>query len=153
LVIRVLVVDDVEAWRRSISSMLGAKPFEITGEASDGLMAVQLAEQLQPTVVLLDIGLPGLDGLKAGARIHAVAPDAKIVFVSQESDPDIVRAALQLGAWGYVLKSDVAQELVEAIHTVVRGKRFVSCSLEGHGFLDGPQSTGASLSDLENSHP
>jgi len=136
--VRVLVVDDVEDWRRSISSMLGAEPFEITGEASDGLMAVQLAEQLQPTVVLLDIGLPGLDGLKAGAGIRAVAPDAKIVFVSQESDPDIVRAALLLGAWAYVLKSDAAQELVEATHSVVRGEKFVSRSLAGHGFLDGP---------------
>jgi DNA-binding NarL/FixJ family response regulator len=138
LVIRVLVVDDVEDWRRSISSMLGAEPFEITGEASDGLMAVQLAQQLQPTVVLLDIGLPGLDGLKAGAGIRAVAPDAKIVFVSQESDPDIVRAALLLGARAYVLKSDAAQELVEAIHSVVRGKKFVSRSLAGHGFIDNP---------------
>lgn len=137
-VIRVLVVDDLEDWRRAISSMLGAHPFEITGEASDGLMAVQLAEQLQPTVVLLDIGLPGLDGLKVGARIRAVAPDAKIVFVSQESDPDIIRAALLLGAWAYVLKSDAAQELVEATHSVVRSKKFVSRSLAGHGFLDGP---------------
>jgi len=137
-VVRVLVVDDVEDCRRSISSMLGAEPFEITGEASDGLMAVQLAEQLQPTVVLLDIGLPGLDGIKAGAGIRAVAPDAKIVFVSQESDPDIVRAALLLGGWAYVLKSDAAQELVEAIHSVVRGGKFVSRSLAGHGFINGP---------------
>lgn len=136
--VRVLVVDDVEDWRRSISSMLGAEPFEITGEASDGLMAVQLAEQLQPTVVLLDIGLPGLDGMKAGAGIRAVAPYAKIVFVSQESDPDIVRATLLLGAWAYVLKSDAAQELAEAIHSVVRGKKFVSRSLAGHGFIDNP---------------
>jgi DNA-binding NarL/FixJ family response regulator len=137
-VVRVLVVDDVEDWRRLISSMLRAEPFEIIGEASDGLMAVELAQQLQPTVVLLDIGLPGLDGIKAGAGIRRVAPDAKILFVSQESDPDIVRAALLLGAWAYVLKSDSAQELVEAIHTIFRGKKFVSCSLAGHGFLDGP---------------
>jgi len=88
--------------------------------------------------VLLDIGLPGLDGIKAGAGIRAVAPDAKIVFVSQESDPDIVRAALLLGGWAYVLKSDAAQELVEAIHSVVRGGKFVSRSLAGHGFINGP---------------
>jgi NarL family two-component system response regulator LiaR len=128
---RVLVVDDVEDWRRFVSSILLAEPFEIVGEASDGLMAVHLAEQMQPTVVLLDIGLPGLDGIKAGAGIRRVAPDAKIVFVSQEFDPDIIRAALQLGAWGYVLKSDAARELVKAINTVVGGKDFVSCSVSG----------------------
>ena len=133
-VVRVLVVDDVEDWRRFVSSMLRAEPFEIVGEASDGLMAVQLAEQMQPTVVLLDIGLPGLDGIKAGAGIRRVAPDAKILFVSQEFDPDIIRAALQLGAWGYVLKSDAAQELVKAINTVVRGKEFVSRSVSGRDF-------------------
>jgi len=65
-VVRVLVVDDVEDWRRFVSSMLRVESFEIVGDASDGLMAVQLAEQMQPTVVLLDIGLPGLDGIKAG---------------------------------------------------------------------------------------
>jgi DNA-binding NarL/FixJ family response regulator len=132
-VVRVLVVDDVEDWRRFVSSMLRAEPFEIVGEASDGLMAVQLAEQMQPTVVLLDIGLPGLDGIKAGAGIGRVAPDAKIVFVSQEFDSDIIRAALQLGAWGYVLKSDAARELVKAINTVLSGKDFVSSSLASGG--------------------
>jgi len=136
-VVRVLVVDDVEDWRRFVSSMLLAEPFEIVGEASDGLMAVQLAEQMQPTVVLLDIGLPGLDGIKAGAGIRRVAPDAKIVFVSQEFDPDIIRAALQLGAWGYVLKSDAARELVKAINTVVCGKDFVSRSVSGRDSLRG----------------
>ena len=128
-VVRVLVVDDVEDWRRFVFSILRAEPFEIVGEASDGLIAVQLAEQMQPTIVLLDIGLPGLDGIKAGAGIRRVAPDAKIVFVSQEFDPDIIRAALQLGAWGYVLKSDAARELVKAINTVLSGKDFVSSSV------------------------
>jgi DNA-binding NarL/FixJ family response regulator len=137
-VVSVLVVDDVEDWRRFVSSMLRAEPFEIVGEASDGLLAVQLAEQMQPTVVLLDIGLPGLDGIKAGAGIRRVAPDAKIVFVSQQLDPDIVRAALQLGAWGYVLKSDAVRELVKAINTVLSGKDFVSSSVSGRDFLNGP---------------
>jgi DNA-binding NarL/FixJ family response regulator len=137
-VVRVLVVDDVEDWRRFVSSMLRAEPFEIVGEASNGLMAVQLAEQMQPTIVLLDIGLPGLDGIKAGAGIRRVAPDAKIVFVSQHFDPDIIRAALQLGAWGYVLKSDAARELVKAINTVLSGKDFVSSSVAGGSDLKGP---------------
>jgi len=137
-VVRVLVVDDVEDWRRFVSSMLRVESFEIVGEASDGLMAVQLAEQMQPTVVLLDIGLPGLDGIKAGAGIRRVAPDAKIVFVSQQFDPDIVRAALQLGAWGYVLKSDAVRELLKAINTVLSGKDFVSSSVSGRNFSKTP---------------
>jgi DNA-binding NarL/FixJ family response regulator len=137
-VVSVLVVDDVEDWRRLVSSMLRAEPFEIVGEASDGVMAVQFAEQMQPSIVLLDIGLPGLDGIKAGAGIRRVAPDAKIVFVSQHFDPDIIRAALQLGARGYVLKSDAARELVKAINTVLSGKVFVSSSVAGGGDLKGP---------------
>jgi two-component system, NarL family, response regulator NreC len=137
-VVHVVVVDDAENWRRSVASMLRAEPFEIIGEATNGLEAVQLVERMQPTVVLLDIGIPGLDGIEAGERIRKLAPDAKILFVSQESDPDIVRAALQLGAWGYVLKSEAARDLVEAIHTVVLGKKFVSSSVAGHHFTDSP---------------
>ena len=130
--IRVLIVDDFEYWRLFVSSMLQADPsFEIVFQASDGLNAVQAAEKLQPTVVLLDIGLPGLDGIQAGGRIRKGAPCAKIVFVSMERDPDIVEAARQLGAWGYVLKSDAAGELVAAVHSVVRGEKFVSRSLAG----------------------
>jgi DNA-binding NarL/FixJ family response regulator len=125
-VVRILVVDDVEDWRRWVASVLRMEPFEIIGEASDGWEAIQLVEQMLPTIVLLDIGLPRLNGIEAGVRIRRVAPDAKILFVSQEFDPDIVRAALQLGAFGYVLKSDAARELVEAIHSIVRGKKFIS---------------------------
>ena len=133
-VVRILVVDDVADWRQWLASVLRTEPFEIIGEASDGLEAVQLAEQMQPTVVLLDIGLPGLNGIETGVRIRRVAPDAKILYLSQESDFDIVRAALQLGALGYVLKSDAGRELVEAIHAVVRGKKFVSSGVAGHHF-------------------
>ena len=134
---RVLVVDDAECWRLFVSCMLQAEPtLEIVFQASDGLNAVQAAERLQPTVVLLDIGLPGLDGIQAGGRIRKVAPHAKIVFVSMERDPDIVEAAWQLGAWGYVLKSDAARELIPAIHAVVRNEKFLSRSLDGHRFMD-----------------
>ena len=134
---RVLVVDDAECWRLFVSCMLQAEPtLEIVFQASDGLNAVQAAERLQPTVVLLDIGLPGLDGIQAGGRIRKVAPHAKIVFVSMERDPDIVEVAWQLGAWGYVLKCDAVRDLATAIHTVVRGEKFLSRSLAGYRFLD-----------------
>jgi DNA-binding NarL/FixJ family response regulator len=128
--VRVLVVDDVEQWRRFVSSMLSEEPsFEIISEVSDGLMAVQVAEAMKPTVVLLDIGLPGLNGVEAAGWIRRVAPDTKIVFVSQQVDADIVAAAMRLGAWGYVLKSDAVNDLIAAIHSVVGGEKFVSRSL------------------------
>ena len=136
--IRILLADDVESWRSSISSMLRTEPsFEVVFETSDGLKAVQAAEKLQPAVVLLDIGLPGLNGIQAGAWIRRVAPFAKIVFVTMERDPDIVEAAWRLGARGYVLKSDAARELVAAIQSVVRGEKVLSHSLDGHRFIDG----------------
>jgi len=136
--IRILLVDDVESWRSSISSMLRAEPsFEVVCETSDGLKAVQAAEKFQPAVVLLDIGLPGLNGIQAGGRIRRVAPFAKIVFVTMECDPDVVEAAWGLGAWGYVLKCDAARELVAAVRSVVRGEKFLSRSLDGHRFIDG----------------
>jgi len=136
--IRILLVDDVESWRLSVSSMLRAEPsFEVVFEASDGLKAVQASESLQPAVVLLDIGLPGLNGIQVGGWIRKVAPFAKIVFVTMERDPDIVEAAWRLGARGYVLKSDAARELVAAIQLVVRGEKFLSRSLGGRRFIDG----------------
>lgn len=136
--IRILLVDDVESWRLSVSSMLRAEPsFEVVFETSDGLKAVQAAEKLHPVVVLLDIGLPGLNGIQAGGWIRRVAPFAKIVFVTMERDPEIVEAAWRLGARGYVLKSDAARELVAAIQSVVRGEKFLSRSLDGRRFIDG----------------
>lgn len=135
--IRIMLVDDVKSWRLSVSSMLRVEPsFEVVFEASDGLKAVQAAEKLQPAVVLLDIGLPGLNGIEAGGWIHRVAPSAKIVFVTMERDPDIVEAARKLGAWGYVLKSNAARELVAAIQSVVRGEKFLSRSLDRQRFMD-----------------
>ena len=133
-VVRIFVVDDVDDWRRWVGSTLRTEPFKIIGEASNGLEAVYLVAQTQPTVVLLDIGLPRLNGIEAGVRIRRVAPDAKILYLSQEFDPDIVQAALRIGALGYVLKSDAARELVEAIHTVVGGKKFVSSGVAGQYF-------------------
>ncbi len=136
--LRVLVVDQFDSWRRFVSSMLQAEPsFEIVCEISNGFEAIQAAVDLQPNVVLLDIGLPGMNGLQAAGLIRRVAPSAKIIFVSLERDPDIVEAALRLGAVGYVLKTDAGGDLITAIHTVVRGKKFLSSSLAGDRSADG----------------
>jgi DNA-binding NarL/FixJ family response regulator len=133
--VRILVVDDNDKWRLLISSILRTDPlFEVVSEVSDGLHAVKVAAQLQPAVVLLEVGLPGLDGLRAAGWIRKMACDAKIVFVSQESDSGIICAALQLGAWGYVLKSDIALDLATGIRSALQQRRFVSRSLTGYGF-------------------
>jgi DNA-binding NarL/FixJ family response regulator len=93
--IRILLVDDFEPARRSICSVLSARAqLNVVGEAADGLEAVQKAQGLQPDVVLLDIGLPGLNGMEAASRIGKVAPGAKILFVSQVSDSDRKHGAL-----------------------------------------------------------
>ena len=132
--VRVLVVDNLACWRLFVSSVLRDEPlFEVISEVSDGLKAVQLAESLQPTVVLLEVGLPGLNGIEAAGWIRRLAPAAKIVFVSQEFDPDIARAALERGGSAFVLKTDVGRDLVAAVHAVVEGKKFVSRTLAGYG--------------------
>lgn len=124
---RVLVVDDFEAWRRSVCSMLQKQTeLQVIGEASDGLEAVQKAEELRPDLVLLDIGLPTLNGIEAASRIHRIIPDTKILFVTLNNDPEMAKTALRNGALGYVLKMDAERELLPAIKAVIRGEKFVS---------------------------
>jgi DNA-binding NarL/FixJ family response regulator len=124
--IRVLVVDDYAPFRRLVCSTVGKRPaLQIVGEASDGLEAVRRAEELKPDLVLLDIGLRELNGIEVARRIRKLSPESKILFVSQESSPDVLREALSLG-WGYVVKTSVATDLLAAVEAVILGKRFVS---------------------------
>lgn len=132
--IRVLVVDDVEPFRRFICSTLQDKlELRTIHEASDGAEAIELAEALQPDLVVLDIGLPKLNGIAAARRILELAPHSQILFVSQESSVDIVQAAFSVGASGYVVKTDAERELPTAVKAVLRGERFVGNRFAGHG--------------------
>ena len=125
-------MDDYGAWRRFISTTLEkARDFQVVREVRDGVEAVQNAEQLQPDLILLDIGLPTLNGLEAARRIREVSPNSKILFVSENRSIDIVEAALNTGAGGYVLKSDAWSDLLPGIRSVLEGKRFISASLAG----------------------
>jgi len=125
--VRVLVVDDYEPFRRFVCSTLQKRPeLQVIGEASDGLEAVQKAEELKPDLILLDIGLPTLDGIDASRRISMVVPGAKILVVTQNNDADVARAVLSDGASGYVLKLDANRELLRAVEVVLHGGQFVS---------------------------
>jgi DNA-binding NarL/FixJ family response regulator len=135
LIYRVLVVDDYEPWRRQIKSALQASPrWRVVGEAADGLDAVQKAHALRPDLILLDVGLPVLNGIDAARRILALDPDRRILFLSENQSWDVVEAALGAGGFGYVLKSDAGRDLLSAMAAVVEGQRFISRSLTGHGF-------------------
>jgi DNA-binding NarL/FixJ family response regulator len=129
--IRVLVVDDNEPWRREVCSILQTQPeLRVVAEIGDGLEAVQRAKELQPDLILLDIGLPKLNGLEAANRIRQVASGAKILFLTSNRDKDIVRAALSTGAQGYVLKTDAGRELLPAVAGILGGDDFVSSGIE-----------------------
>jgi DNA-binding NarL/FixJ family response regulator len=134
--IRVLIVEDFERWRRFYCSTLQKQSeFQVIGEVSDGLEAVQQARQLQPDLILLDIGLLTLNGIEAARQILEISPGSKILFVSENRSVDIVREALSTGAGGYVVKSDAAGELLPAVNAVLEGKRFVSASLNGRNLV------------------
>jgi two-component system nitrate/nitrite response regulator NarL len=125
--IRIMVVDDFERWRRSIHSWLQqASGLQVICEASNGLEAVQKVEALKPDLILLDINLPCVNGIDAAREICLISSKSKIIFISQESDPEVVQEAMSVGARGYVLKTDAGAELLTAVEAVVRGKTFLS---------------------------
>jgi len=126
---RILVVDDYEPWRRLVCSLLQKESdLKVVGEARDGLEAVQKAIDLRADLVLMDIDLSKMNGLEAARRIGDAAQGARILFVSQINDTDVIEAALDNGASGYILKMDAEAELLPAIKAIVRGARLVPTS-------------------------
>jgi DNA-binding NarL/FixJ family response regulator len=128
---KILVVDDSDRFRQFlVLSLRQRTEFQLVYEASDGLEAVERAEELKPDLILMDIGLPGVNGIEAWRRIQKVSPHSKILFVSLESSADVVQEALQLGAQGYILKANAARELVPAVDAVLQGKQYLSRRLK-----------------------
>ncbi len=128
--VRVLLADDYEPWRHCVSSLLLKSPgLRIISEVSDGLDAVEKAQELKPDLVLLDISLPRLNGVEVASRIREAAPMTKIVFISAYQDSDAVQTVLANGADGYVLKWEVARELLPAIEAALWGGKFVTAHL------------------------
>jgi DNA-binding NarL/FixJ family response regulator len=123
-------VEDYEPFRRFVCSTLRKRhDLQIVCEVSDGLEAVHKAEELQPDLILLDVGLPSLNGIEAARRIRKVARKSKILFLSQESSADVVQEALGTGAAGYVVKVHAGSELLTAVDAVCEGGQFLSSGL------------------------
>ena len=130
------MVEDFEPFRRFICSTLRKTPeFQIVEEASDGLEAVRKAEELQPDLIMLDVGLPSLNGIDAARRIRKLSPKSKILFMSQEASADVVQEAFASGALGYVVKAHAGSDLSAAVEAVLQGRQFVSGGLSGHDFI------------------
>lgn len=127
LIHRVLVVDDYEPWRSHVRGVLHSTiKWRIVGEAADGPEAIQKADTLKPDLVLLDVGLPTLSGIKVAERILASNPAHRILFVSEHRS--LAEGALATGALGYIIKSDAAVELLPAMEAVSKGRRYVGAS-------------------------
>jgi DNA-binding NarL/FixJ family response regulator len=125
--VRVLLVDDFEPLRNLIRAILEQDPvLRIVAEATDGLEAVQKAADLKPDLILLDVGLPLLNGFDAARLIRKLSPDSKIIFVSQDFSPTMVTEGMSLGALGYVAKTRAASDLLPAIAAALLGSTFFS---------------------------
>lgn len=131
--VRILVVDDFEPFRHFVCTTLRAKPeWQIVAESADGLDGIQKATELEPDVILLDIGLPTVNGIDAAERIGTLVRDAKVIFVTLNNDLEIMSSALSNGARGYVIKTHAGRELVPAVEAVLDGRRFLGSGVSEH---------------------
>jgi CheY-like chemotaxis protein len=130
--LRILVVEDHAPFRQLVCASLKRAEYQIV-EAADGLEAVQKLETLMPDVILLDIHLPKMNGFEVAKHIHRLSPSARLIFMSQESAPEIVRKALNLGGHGYIQKSSAGTDLLPAIDAVLAGRQFLSRSVAPSG--------------------
>jgi DNA-binding NarL/FixJ family response regulator len=130
---RVLVVDDHAVIRRGVQSILIPFPeWQVCGEADSGQEGVRLAEMLKPEVIIMDVSMPGLNGLEATRIIRDLLPSARILLLTLHSSAELVRSAFRAGARGYVLKSDAEHELVRALNVVIGEGTYVSPGIDGH---------------------
>jgi DNA-binding NarL/FixJ family response regulator len=139
--LRILIADDHEVVRRGIVGMLNSRTnWEVCGEASDGREAMQLVEKLKPGFVILDITMPGLNGIDAARQIRKLMPEVKILIYSMHYAERLVQEVFQAGADGYVLKTDAGKHLIQAIESIMSGQRFFSSKVSEvifEGFLRG----------------
>lgn len=136
--IRILLAEDQAMVRGALATLLGVEPdFEVVGQAGDGREALQLAQELAPDVVLLDIEMPGMSGIEAAAAIHQEVPGCAIIILTTFGRPGYLKRAMDAGAMGYVVKDAPAEELADTIRRVVAGERVVHPSLALAALTDG----------------
>lgn len=129
--IRIIVADDHMFMRKQLASLIDAcEDMEVIAEAADGLMAVQRAGELRPDVVVMDVNMPGLNGIEATRQIVTASPLVKIIGVSMRCERQVVMAMLQAGAFGYILKDRTDKELVPAIFSVLSGAKYIGAGVE-----------------------
>jgi DNA-binding NarL/FixJ family response regulator len=139
---RILVVDDYKPWRQKICSLLRAKPeFRIVAECWNGADAVERAGELKPNLITMDVGIPELNGLEAAVRVAEVSPSSKILFISENAEPEVVSAAIDAGASGYLHKMRVGTELLPAVTSIMRGGFFFPPYLGGSTAYPEPTDT------------
>lgn len=122
---RVILADDHTLMREALKNMLEPE-FEVVGSFGDGLSLVEAAPSLSPNVIVLDIGMPNMNGLNAGERLKQLMPTVKLIYLTMNQDPDLAGEAFRLGASGYLLKNSAASELLSALREVVRGGFYVT---------------------------
>jgi len=147
--LRILIADDHEVARRGIRSILEGHPgWEVCGEAKDGRESVDLARGMKPDVVLLDIGMPNLNGLEAARQILAVSPDAAILILTMHDTDQMVREVLRAGARGFLLKSDAGRDLIAAVEALQQQRTYFTTRvsqmvLDGYLSLENPEEAAA----------
>jgi DNA-binding NarL/FixJ family response regulator len=136
---RILVADDHEVVRRGLCALLQSQPeWEVCGEAADGREAMEKAQRLKPDVIILDIGMPSLNGLEATRQILKIQPQTKILILTLHDSDQVVREVLNAGARGFLLKSDAARDLVAAVEALRRDKTYFTSKVAAmvlDGFL------------------
>jgi DNA-binding NarL/FixJ family response regulator len=143
---RVLIVDDHAVIRRGVRGILSSYPeWEICGEADNGQDAVRLAAELRPDVIIMDVSMPGLNGLEATRIIREVLPECRILLLTLHSSAEFLRNAFSAGARGYVLKSDAEQELIRALNVVIGEGTYVSPSID-------PETANSAMESIKNAH-
>jgi DNA-binding NarL/FixJ family response regulator len=149
--LRILIADDHEVARRGIRAVLENHPgWSVCGEAKDGRESVELAAATRPDLVLLDIGMPNLNGLEAARQILTILPDVAILILTMHDSDNVVREVLRAGARGYLLKSDAGRDLVAAVEALQNQRTFFTTRVSQmvlDGFLDREKSGGIVKTD------
>lgn len=121
--VRILIVDDHAVLRKAVRRLLETRSeFEVCGEAEDGLQAIEMAAELKPNVVILDIVMPTMNGFEAARKIMVVSPESRIVVLSSHKDKQLLEEARNVGAVCYVPKADAVRELIDAVKAAARGQ-------------------------------